>query len=199
MSEQIITGPRLIIRWVHVTWGGWLLGIPFVIVFALIGELVRVGGAQFLVGAGMGAAVGLAQSFTIRKMIGKTLPWILASMIGLALPFVATDLAKVIGKDLPYALEMNVAIGGLLAGIWQSLLLKSVFAKTWPWIVGCTIGWALGGFSSAIADWLLQSHAVRGLPGAFAYLGIIAAGGLVLGLVTAGSLAVMSSSDSKDA
>ena len=44
------------------TWAGWLLGIPFIIILALMGEAVGIGGSQFLVGAGMGTGTGLLQS-----------------------------------------------------------------------------------------------------------------------------------------
>ena len=48
-------------RWVRATWLGWLLGIPLIVVLALLAEGVGVGGAQVCVGAGMGLGVGFMQ------------------------------------------------------------------------------------------------------------------------------------------
>jgi hypothetical protein len=187
---------EVMVRWIRLTWAGWLLGIPCIVVLALIGEVVGLGGAQFLVGAGMGAGVGLTQAFMIRKMTGEAATWVLASMFGLALPFIATDLSSVLGWSLPYILEINIAVGGFLVGLAQSLLLRSQFAGTWKWIVMSTIGWGLGGATSAVADKMLRAHAVRGLTGALAYLGIIAGGGLILGVATSISLHLITTNES---
>ena len=43
--------------WRRATTGGWLLGVPMIVVLALIGETVGLGGTQTLVGVGMGAAL----------------------------------------------------------------------------------------------------------------------------------------------
>lgn len=58
-------------RWIRATWVGWLAGIPMVALFALFGEVVGIGGAQILVGAGMGAAVGIAQGRALRTTLGR--------------------------------------------------------------------------------------------------------------------------------
>ena len=184
MNEKSALTSQGIVRWIRLTWGGWILGIPCIAALALVGEMFEIGGAQFLVGAGMGAGVGLTQALTIRKLIGKGIPWVLTSMIGLALPFVVTDLAGVLGRGLPYVLEVNIAIGGLIVGLGQSLLLRHHFARVWTWIVTSTIGWSLAGATSAIADHLLRSHSIRGISGALAYLGIVVGGGLILGIIT---------------
>ena len=47
------------IAWLRATVAGWLLGVPLIVALALLGEAVGVGGAQFLVGVGMGAGLGL--------------------------------------------------------------------------------------------------------------------------------------------
>ena len=38
---------KLFFSWIRVTWFGWLLGIPIIIVLALIGEAVHVVGLNF--------------------------------------------------------------------------------------------------------------------------------------------------------
>ena len=63
---------KLFVSWILATWVGWLLGIPIIIVLALIGEAVHIGGAQFLVGAGMGTGIGLMQALVIRRTLHKS-------------------------------------------------------------------------------------------------------------------------------
>ena len=182
---------QFLIRWIRATWAGWLLGIPFVIVLALLGEVIGIGGAQVMVGAGMGLGIGLMQGRVVRGLIKKAAPWRWSCIIGLALPFLLTDISKIVGLHLPYSLQLAVALGGLTAGLWQAVLLRSHFHKTWSWAAMSALGWALAAGTAAMSDYLFQSRLLQGLWGALAFLGIIGIGGLVLGLVTAVSFAWM--------
>jgi hypothetical protein len=189
---------RLFASWIRATWLGWLIGIPFIIVFALAGEAVGIGGAQVLVGAGMGTGVGLMQGRIIRSIVGKSALWIWSCILGLGAPFLMTDIAKVAGFDIPYSLLVSIAIGGLIVGGWQTLILRSHTHRAGSWMMASALGWTLAAGTSAIADRLSRSHSLRGIWGAVAYLGIVAAGGLILGLVTGGCLAWMFRPESTD-
>ena len=182
---------RLLVQWVRATWVGWLLGIPLIIVLALIGEAIGIGGAQFLVGAGMGIGVGLRQGRVMRSMINKSAPWIWSCVVGLAFPFLLIDVSKIFGFDLPYSLQYSIAFGGLIAGLWQALLLRSRFHQTWSWVAMSALGWTLAAGTAAMADYISKLRLLHGIWGALAFLGIVAVGGLVLGLVTVVSLAWM--------
>ena len=57
---------RTYVRWIRATSLGWLIGFALVIVLALAWDMLG-GGAQFMVGVGMGAGVGYMQS----RMIGE--------------------------------------------------------------------------------------------------------------------------------
>ena len=176
---------RLVLRWVRATWFGWLLGIPFIIVLALVGEAVGIGGAQVLVGAGLGTGIGLMQGRMIRSMLPKSGTWLWSCVVGLALPFLVTDIAKAARWDARYSLFVCVAVGGLISGAWQAIILRTRFRKTLLWVVASALGWTLAAGTSTVADPLSRLPALRGLWGAVVYLGIVAAGGLILGLVTA--------------
>lgn len=171
-------------QWVRATWSGWVLGVPCVIVLALLGEAVGIGGAQVLVGAGMGAGIGLMQGRAMRGVLQKFLPWFWACVVGLAVPFLATDIAKVANWDLTYSLYICVATGGLIVGIWQAFLLRARFRNAIWWAAASAIGWLLASGTAAISDALQRSKSLRGIGGALAYLGIITSGGLILGAVT---------------
>jgi hypothetical protein len=171
------------IPWVRATWIGWLLGIPIIVLLALAGEAVGIGGAQSLVGAGMGTGVGWMQARALRGVLLESRSWILSCAIGLAAPFLAVDVSNAAGWSLPYSLFACVALGGFFAGVWQSILLRRLGRSGW-WVAASGLGWALAAGVAAVADAMQRSQSIRGPIGALAYLGVVAAGGLVLGLVT---------------
>ncbi|HKQ63217.1 MAG TPA: hypothetical protein VJS92_18155 [Candidatus Polarisedimenticolaceae bacterium] len=171
-------------RWVLATWIGWILGIPCIIALALLGEAVGIGGSQGLVGAGMGAGVGWMQSRALRGILDRRQAWLASCIGGLAVPFVATDVAKLLGWQSLYSVYPAVALGGLIAGVWQASILRARFDRTFAWGLASALGWTLAAGAVAVSDWLSHSHSLRGIWGALAYLGIIAMGGLLVGAVT---------------
>ena len=182
---------RVLRRWVGATWMGWLLGVPLVAALALLGEVVRIGGSQTPVGLGMGIGVGLVQGRAIRRVLPIALRWFWSCAVGLAIPFLVADVSKAAGWGLAYSLPWCVALGGLLASVWQALMLRQRFDRSWPWIAASIVGWTLAAGAAAAADFMSRAHPLRGLPGALAFLGIVASGGLFLGVVTGLALAWM--------
>ena len=175
---------RLLGPWIRATWAGWALGVPLVVLLALTGESLGIGPLQFPVGLGMGIGVGFMQGRVVRNLLGEAAPWRWSCALGLALPFLAADLARQTGRTVPYSLYLAVALGGLIVGIWQALLLRRRFSRVGWWVAASLLGWSLAAGLGAVADGLPRSHTVRGIWGALAYLGIVAGGGLVLGVVT---------------
>jgi hypothetical protein len=170
--------------WLRATWYGWLLGVPLIVVLALVGEALGIGGSQVLVGLGMGTGIGLLQGRAIRPLLPRPAAWRASCIVGLALPFLVTDLAPAVGRELPYSLPLAVALGGLLIGVWQAFLLRPhVQAPGW-WILANGVGWTLAAGMALLADSWVRGQAIRGVPGALLYLGLVAGGGLILGLVT---------------
>ncbi|HUE83024.1 MAG TPA: hypothetical protein VMM84_12995 [Pyrinomonadaceae bacterium] len=177
-------GNQLLLQWIRATFVGWILGIPLIIVLALVGEAAGIGGAQVIVGVGMGAGVGLMQGRIMRTMLGKLGPWVWSSVVGLGLPFFMADIAGVVRWDSPYSLYLAVILAGLIVGIFQAFILRSRFHNTGWWVVGSVVGWSMASATIALADTLSRAHSLRGVWGALAYLATVAAGGLVLGIVT---------------
>ena len=171
-------------RWIRATWLGWVAGVPLIAVFALLGEAVGIGGAQVLVGVGMGTGIGIAQGRALRGALDRVTPWALSCAIGLGIPFLVTDVLRVTGHDNHYSLQLAVAFGGIIAGMWQAYLLRRSVTRPARWILASGIGWTLAALAAGSADAFVRSLAIRGLAGAVIYLGIIAVGGLVLGVST---------------
>lgn len=185
------TYDRIIGRWLRSTWLGWILGIPAIAVMALIGEAIGLGGSQFLVGLGMGLAVGFMQSRVLRDIITSPAKWLWITAAGLCLPFLAFDLARVFEWSLAYSLYYAVAAGGFLVGAGQAWLLRRRSSVAWIWVPASLIGWGLAAGSAALADLMFQSGSIRGISGLLAYVGVIASGGLALGAVTGFALPKM--------
>jgi NhaP-type Na+/H+ or K+/H+ antiporter len=150
----------------------------------LIGEALGLGGVQVLVGVGMGAGLGLLQGRALRGVLHSFAPWFWSCVVGLGAPFLAWDIAQAAGWEFSYSLYVCVTLGGLIAGIWQAFLLRQRWRGTGWWIVGSVAGWTLAAGMAMAADALSRSRALRGLAGALTYLGMVAGGGLILGLVT---------------
>lgn len=179
----------ILTRWIRATWTGWILGVPLIIVFALAGEAMGIGGFQVLVGLGMGVGVGFMQARALRPLVAAAGQWRWSCVVGLSLPFLTTDLLRESGREVPYSIYLAVALGGLIAGIWQALLLRRWFGRAGWWVVASLLGWSLAAGLGELADGMSRAYSFRGIWGALAYLGIIAAGGLILGVVTGMALA----------
>ncbi len=110
-------------------------------------------------------------------------------MVGLSLPFLTTDILRESGRAVPYWRYRAVAPGGLIAGIWQARLLRRWFGRAGWWGMASVLGWSAAAGLAALADGMSRAYSFRGIWGALAYLGIIAAGGLILGVVTGPALA----------
>jgi hypothetical protein len=151
---------------------------------ALLCEAAGIGGVQVVVGGGMAAGVGIMQGRAMRDVVPNFALWFCSSTVGLALPFLIADISRAARWDLPYSLYLSVAAGGLIAGLWQSRILRPLFQNAGIWVAASSLGWTMAGGTVAVADQLQRSSSLRGVWGAVAYLGIVAAGGLILGLVT---------------
>jgi hypothetical protein len=177
--------------WLRATWLGWLLGIPVIVLFALAGEMMGVGGSQVFVGAGLGAALAIFQGRAVLPLGVRPIAWRISCIFGLALPFLAYDLATLFGAEIAFSLPVAATIGGALMGGWQALLLHGRIRGAPWWIPVTTIGWALAAVAVYVADHLVRGTGSRGVSGALLFLLLVAAGGLLLGAVTGLALSRM--------
>src|SRR5512141_848408 len=92
MATSAQSMPRnFVLPWVFATFGGWILGVVLVLVISAVLETIHFG-SQFPVGLGMGLGVGLAQWLVARKWFGASSHWMWASAVGMAVPFLISDL-----------------------------------------------------------------------------------------------------------
>ena len=180
---------RIFRLWTRATLAGWVLGIPCIVALALVGELLGIGGSQVLVGAGMGIGLGLTQSRVARLVTGGALAWFWSCVGGLAVAFSGADVAKAFGWTSTYSLQFSMIAGGALTGMRQALILRARAAGGWAWVLASVAGWTAAALAVAGADIFSRAQALRGLPGALIYLALVTSGGLLLGMITAATLA----------
>ena len=168
-------------RWIRSTWIGWLIGVPLIVIFALLGEMLGIGGSQGLVGLGMGAGVGWMQRRILAPVLERSIRWLWATMIGLSIPFVGYDLLRLMNVEMAFSLYVAVAIGGGIVGLWQGLILVPHDVSLVAWTLASLAGWSA---AAATAGAIPVAAGPSGIPGALLYLGTVAVGGAIPGLVT---------------
>ena len=181
-----MTQPALLASWIRSTILGWALGVPAIVLFSALAESLGRQSLQTPVGAGMGLTVGFFQSRAIRARLGRhgASSWFWSSFVGLASPFLAADLARLAGITVPYSLYLAVVCGGLVVGVWQAALLSPSVGRADPWVAASVLGWVLASGSVALADDVVRAKDITGIPGALAYLCLVASGGVLLAVST---------------
>lgn len=179
-----MTTPSFFTSWARSTVLGWAVGVPAIVLLAALAESLGQHTLLAPVGAGMGLAVGFFQYRAIRTRLDRAVRWFWSCSIGLAAPFLAVDLARAASVTVPYSLYVAVICGGLILGAWQGVLLRSSPGRAAFWVAASVLGWGLASGSVALADSLVRGRTIRGIPGALAYLGLVATGGVLLAVIT---------------
>jgi hypothetical protein len=78
--------------------------------------------------------------------------------------------------------------GGALVGVWQARILRAVVPAAGAWVPANVLGWSAAATAVGTADALFQARVLGGAAGALVYLGLVASGGLLLGVITGRSL-----------
>lgn len=128
-------------QWIRATWLGFVLAVPGIVAMALLGEVVGLGGLQVLVGAGLEIGVGWLQARALRGVLDRVSPWFWSCVVGLAVPFLAIDIATLAGWSSTLAarsLLTSIALGGLVAGVWQAAILRSRVQTAYVWVLAST-------------------------------------------------------------
>ena len=134
-------------KWILVTSGACALALP--LTFIVAGILGEGDLAVMATGLCIGAVVGYAQWFLLRKHIAISGWWGPACAVGLGVPYIVAVPINKLGllPDLPGGMIVSEAIigiiGGLVCGLLQMPLLKPHFAKSGWWILASSIGWGI--------------------------------------------------------
>lgn len=175
-------GPPALNRWVRATTLGWLLGLVLTVVLAIAWDQIG-GGAQFMVGIGMGAGVGFAQARVLGEWGQPAGRWFWATTVGMGLPFVMWDLGSLAAIEAFFSLPLSVFAGSLLVGTLQSILLRRRFTRPSWWVPASVVGWCVPTAGIALGDTGFLSGA-----GGVLSVGAMFLGGAILGVVTGWTL-----------
>ena len=181
--------PHLFWRWVFATSWGWLLGFAFMMIGAIAADLLLgAERAQFHIGLSMGAGIGYAQVRVTTRLlrIGNTWGW--ACVVGMAAPFVASDILRATwpGLSYLYSLWLSAACGGLLVGLLQRPMLRPHVPSAYWWIPASMAGWMLAAATPFLYGTFPGLGA--GVGAALINVAAIPLGGVMLGIVTGGTL-----------
>lgn len=162
-----------------------MLGVVLILMLSSFLDSIGIEHMQFYLGIGMGAGVGLAQWFSLRRWHPVSLSWLWFSIIGMGIPFIIMD--YLLPNLLEYKIPIAMASGSLCVGWLQSRLLKSP-SSTKLWTIASFLGWTAGGLTVLLINYTmrLQPNASRIiiLLLAVVNLVLILSGGIVLGVIT---------------
>ena len=178
-------------HWIARTFLGWCAGFILGLVLLVVMESLGVRSVQFPLALGMGLGVGALQAGAVARVPGGSRAWVITSAAGLTAPFVFADVLAGLDAPVPYSLAAYVGLGGVLTGILQWRLLRTVFDGAGSWLAVTPLGWLLGGSTVWINEQALPK--TPGLLGALQYVSVVLAGGIVLGVAGAIGLRSMSS------
>jgi MFS family permease len=175
-------------QWTRSTFLGWLLGIFLIISLSSLLDSMGIEGMQFYLGLGMGAGVGFLQWLHLRKFITASKRWIWFSVAGMGIPFIILDL--LLPTTFVQKLPVGVALGAIVTGFLQFLILKDYSKQAHIWIWTSVIGWTVAVLAVLVVDYTkhLTPYVSSNLLLAFINLLLILSGGIILGLITGTAL-----------
>ncbi len=169
-SEIKQVGKKFLGQWILATSIGWPVGmfLAFLLSYAVV-NLFYPKETNLIVGLCLGAGVGYSQWHIINKYFKISAWWIWASAIGIGLPFVVDVLlVELVGVESVLNLFITGVIGGLLIGLLQINVVKSLSKKGIWWIFISPLAWGISWLSTEIVF----------------VVGFFIIGGVVLGAIT---------------
>ena len=182
MRNSSKTAEHFAAAWTWATFLGWTLGFLLLLLFIALSGAVGLGNTQFPIGLGMGTGVGSLQRRMVAERVRARTGWWPASIIGLTIPFVLWDLAKLLHVSVPHGLIAAVGLGGLTVGLLQARVLRPHSPLWLWWVPASVIGWALAASTVFVNDRVLPK--TPGIIGALQYIAVILLGGALLGVTT---------------
>lgn len=173
-------------KWTLNTIYGWLLGFVVIINLAFASDALGIGNSQFFVGTGIATGVGYMQNRIMRSRLKIGWSWMWMTILGMTISFVFFDFGQNISNIIPaFNLQLSVAVGGIIVGVLQYLVLKanSINGSYW-WIFVSSIGWASAGLVVGLVDYLKDYISIGPLVLVLNLLLLTIFSSLVLGLIT---------------
>ena len=180
---------KFLLNWIIANGIGWLVGsIGAIILSYLVLNIFYHKESNLIVGLCIGASVGYAQWFVLKRKFKISSLWGLVSTVCIGIPLIAEVIMNENGYNIPnfhgnYEFLGRLIFGltvGLVIGLLQMQFLKPYFKKAAWWIAASSFGWGICFLASSV-------------PMPLALLGILA-GGVLLGLITGYTIIWMNTS-----
>ena len=153
----------LALQWVAATTVGW--GIGFFVCEAFNAFFASFTHSDGLV---IGAGIGIAQGFVLRRRIAPMGWWILVSVVGFG---IGKAVGEAAAQGIPGAVGHGLAgtVIGVVVGMAQWLVLRRRVSRAEWWVLASVVAWAVGwSFISLGANSTLMVYVVGGLGAAIA-------------------------------
>ena len=142
---------QFLIRWLTANFIAWPIGLILAIILSYsIVNIFHPKETNLIVGFGIGVSVGFAQWFVLKNIINLTKWWIVASGLGIGIPYATLILLKESNVLLPslFNIEgfywgMTYFASGAIVGIIQMKMLRTIFSNSYLWIIISCIAWGL--------------------------------------------------------
>jgi len=144
-------------RWVLATGLAWPVGLIVAIVVAQLVNLVYARETNLVVGLCLGAVIGVAQCQAARESrVYICNRWILATALGMGIPFVAEVLWTEIGggatmlTDSVLSRALGGLVGGALVGLLQLRAIRLLSPRASWWVLSSAVAWCVAWASTAV-------------------------------------------------
>lgn len=191
-NESKQFGKKFLQNWILANSVGWLVGLIGAILLSyLVVNMFYHKETNLILGLCIGASVGYAQWFVLKKKFKINSSWGLVCAVCMGIPFIVEVILEESGYKITYFQGNYEFLGrllfgvivGLVIGLLQIRYLKPYFKKAGWWIVASSVGWGICWLSSLV-------------PMPLSILGILL-GGVLLGLITGYGIIWMSRSEDK--
>jgi hypothetical protein len=209
-AENTFIGWRLGLRWVLLTAGGWIIGLPGSLFFvAVVGWIIGVpeGSDSIILKLGLDNAaaeiflcvvVSLMQWLALRRFVRQAGFWVPASIIGFT---ISSGIHVVVCNVWRYPYDLGLldgalvwaaawALGGALSGVLQQRILRHQVCHSAWWVPASAAGWGLGmigfGFTRLAIHFPREAGPFAALVGGLMLPAGV--GAILLGIVTGGTL-----------
>lgn len=150
-------------------WGLVFLGFPIAGVLSNLLGQVNTPVRGLLAGLVAGAVIGIAQWLVLRSVIPVTTNWVVATSLGMGVGL-ALATAFFGSETSGSQLLIRAAITGLIIGLAQWFLLRTLLPQAFLWPLFVAIGWIAGWFVTRSAGVDLSfKWSVFGASGALAF------------------------------
>lgn len=142
---------HLLFRWMIANFLGCFLGLILAIVFSYaVVNIFHPEETNLILGLGYGVGIGFAQWYILKSHLNLSKWWILASALGIGIPFATIILLEEGGYIFPEIFNIDGSsigliffLSGIIVGFFQMKMISSKFSKSYLWVLASCLAWGI--------------------------------------------------------